>query len=63
MQSAGVRISMDGRGRWMDNVFIERFWRSLIYECIYLPKHTGRSGDEAGGVMKTRTELIQAAGP
>jgi putative transposase len=33
---AGVRISMDGRGRWMDNVFIERLWRSLKYECIYL---------------------------
>ena len=31
-----VRISMDGRGRWMDNVFIERLWRSLKYECIYL---------------------------
>ena len=27
---------MDGRGRWMDNVFIERLWRSLKYECIYL---------------------------
>ena len=27
---------MDGRGRWMDNVFIERVWRSLKYECIYL---------------------------
>jgi len=33
---AGVRISMDGRGRWMDNVFIERVWRSLKYEDIYL---------------------------
>lgn len=33
---AEVRISMDGRGRWMDNVFIERLWRSLKYECIYL---------------------------
>src|SRR5918912_1604683 len=32
----GVRISMDGRGRWMDNVFIERLWRSLKYECISL---------------------------
>ena len=29
---------MDGRGRWMDNVFIERLWRSLKYEDIY-PKH------------------------
>ena len=27
---------MDGRGRWMDNVFIERLWRSLKYECVYL---------------------------
>ncbi len=27
---------MDGKGCWMDNVFIERLWRSLKYECIYL---------------------------
>jgi putative transposase len=33
---AGVRISMDGRGRWMDNVFIERLWRSLKHEDVYL---------------------------
>lgn len=33
---AGVAISMDGRGRWMDNVFIERLWRSLKYEDVYL---------------------------
>lgn len=30
-----VRVSMDGKGRWMDNVFIERLWRSLKYETIY----------------------------
>jgi putative transposase len=36
LQEAGIRISMDGRGRWMDNVFIERLWRSLKYECVYL---------------------------
>ena len=34
--AAGIRISMDGRGRWMDNVFIERLWRSLKYEDVYL---------------------------
>jgi len=34
--SAGVAISMDGRGRWMDNVFIERLWRSVKYEEVYL---------------------------
>lgn len=33
---AKVRISMDGKGRWMNDVFIERLWRSLKYECIYL---------------------------
>ncbi|MBP2151652.1 putative transposase [Xanthobacter flavus] len=40
----GVRISMDGRGRWMDNVFIERLWRSLKYECIYLNAFETRAG-------------------
>jgi len=32
----GIQISMDGKGRWLDNVFIERLWRSLKYEEIYL---------------------------
>ena len=36
LKEAGVNISMDGKGRWMDNVFIERLWRSLKYECVYL---------------------------
>ena len=36
LEKAGVKISMDGRGRWIDNVFIERVWRSLKYEEIYL---------------------------
>ncbi len=44
LQQAGVRISMDGRGRWMDNVFIERLWRNLKYECIYL--HAFETGSE-----------------
>jgi putative transposase len=36
LAAAGVKISMDGRGRWMDNVFIERLWRSLKHEDVYL---------------------------
>jgi putative transposase len=36
VQSAGVEVSMDGRGRWIDNRFIERLWRSVKYEDIYL---------------------------
>ena len=32
----GIRISMDGKGRWVDNVFVERLWRSVKYEEVYL---------------------------
>ena len=36
LKDAGVRISMDGKGRWVDNVFVERLWRSVKYEEVYL---------------------------
>ena len=36
LKTAGIQISMDGKGRWLDNVFIERLWRSLKQECVYL---------------------------
>ena len=36
LQAKGVRVSMDGKGRWIDNVFVERLWRSVKYEDIYL---------------------------
>jgi|TARA_B100001964_G_C14156654_1_gene564637 putative transposase len=36
LKQAGVDISMDGKGRWMDNVFVERLWRSVKYEEVYL---------------------------
>ena len=45
LQAAGVRISMDGRGRCMDNIFIERLLRSLKYEAVYL--HDLADGFEA----------------
>jgi len=45
LKAAKVKISMDGKGRWMDNVFIERLWRSLKYECVYL--HGFEDGIEA----------------
>jgi putative transposase len=44
LKDAGIKISMDGRGRWMDNVFIERLWRSLKYECVYL--HAFETGSQ-----------------
>ena len=31
-----IKISMDGKGRWVDNVFVERLWRSVKYEHVYL---------------------------
>ena len=35
LETAGVQISMDGRGRWLDNVFVERLWRRLKYEEVH----------------------------
>jgi putative transposase len=45
LKEAGVRISMDSKGRWMDNIMIERLWRSLKYESVYL--HAFETGSEA----------------
>ncbi len=44
----GIRISMDGRGRWMDNAFIERLWRSLKHEDIYLKGYADGRDAHAG---------------
>jgi putative transposase len=51
LAAAGIRISMDGRGRWMDNVFIERLWRSLKYEDIYLKDYADGREARAGIAM------------
>lgn len=45
LKDAGIKISMDGKGRWTDNVMIERLWRTLKYECVYL--HAFETGSEA----------------
>ena len=45
LKRTGTRISMDGKGRCLDNVFIERLWRSLKYECVYL--HAWETGSQA----------------
>ncbi len=39
LESAGVRVSMDGKGRCLDNVFVERLWRSVKYEDLYLKNY------------------------
>ena len=43
-----MAISMDGKGRWMDNVFVERLWRSVKYEEVYLHAYEGVAAARAG---------------
>lgn len=48
LEARGVKISMDGKGRWIDNIFVERLWRSVKYEEVYLraydsPKEAARA--------------------
>ncbi len=45
LTDSGIKISMDGKGRWLDNVFVERLWRSVKYEHVYL--HAYESVTEA----------------
>lgn len=39
LKSRGIKISMDGKGRWIGNVFIERLWRSVKYQDIYIKEY------------------------
>ncbi len=48
LQGHGVVISMDGRGCWRDNVFVERLWRSIKYEEVYLHAYASVSEAKAG---------------
>ena len=51
LRRSGIRISMDGKGRFLDNIFIERLWRSLKYECVYL--RAWETGSEARTGLRT----------
>jgi len=48
LQEKGIRISMDGKGCWRDNVFVERLWRSVKYEEVYLRAYASVSEARAG---------------
>ena len=48
VQRHGIALSMDGKGCWCDNVFIERFWRTLKYEEVYLHAYDSVSDARAG---------------
>jgi transposase InsO family protein len=59
---AGLRISVDGRGRWMDNVFVERLWRSLKHEDIYLKGYADGREAKAGIAFYNVSRPHQALG-
>lgn len=48
LKMCGIAISMDGKGRWVDNVFVERLWRSLKYEEVYLKAYNTIAEARAG---------------
>lgn len=61
LQGAGIRISMDGRGRWMDDVSIERLRRGLKDECVHL--HAFETGSELRAGLATWIGYYNAARP
>ena len=61
LETTGIRCSMDGRGRCLDNVFIERLWRSLKYEAVYL--HDLEDGFEAQRVIGEWMEFYNEQRP
>ena len=48
LKDNGIQISMDGRGCWRDNVFVERLWRSVKYEEVYLQAYDSVSEAKSG---------------
>ena len=48
LKARGVAISMDGKGAWRDNVFVERLWRTIKYEEVYLHAYDSVSAAKAG---------------
>ena len=48
LRDEGIRLSMDGKGCWRDNIFVERLWRSLKYEEVYLHRYDTVSAATAG---------------
>ena len=57
----GIKISLDGRGSWRDNVFVERLWRSIKYEEVYL--HTDESVSRAKAGIGCYIEFYFASLP
>ena len=61
LRRSGIRISMDGKGRYLDNIFIERLWRTLKYECVYL--HAWETGSHARAGVRNWMEFYNHRRP
>ncbi|UYQ71131.1 IS3 family transposase [Pelagibacterium flavum] len=61
LRRMGVRISMDGKGRFLDNIFVERLWRTLKYECVYL--HAWETGSQARAGVRDWMEFYNHRRP
>lgn len=61
LREQDIRISMDGKGAWRDNVFVERIWRSIKYEEVYLKAY--ESVSQAKASLKTYIDFYNATRP
>jgi putative transposase len=61
LRDRGIKISMDGRGSWKDNVFVERLWKSVKYEEVYLRAY--ESVSEARAALDRYFEFFDARWP
>ena len=61
LEARGVRVSMDGKGRWVDKVFVERLWRSVKYEDIYL--HAYETASEVNAALERYFRFYNARRP
>ena len=61
LKKNGIQISMDGKGRWMDNVFVERLWKSVKYEHVYL--HAYESVADARDKLGTYLDFFNRLRP
>jgi len=58
LKHEGIQISMDGRGRALDNVFVERLWRSVKYEEVYLYKRPGSTTGTRGVLYVLQPQTV-----
>jgi putative transposase len=61
LKGRGIEVSMDGKGAWRDNVFVERFWRTIKYEHVYL--HAYENGSEARTAIAGYIEFYNTQRP